>query len=375
MLGANRYEFFILPCGLAFALIYCHPSFATRTSYHNAHPTGWMYGSPVGETPGWASETWFDLEGNHANVWNQDFSMTDRRTGDVYRYKADFEQSSGVANLGHALNTWVALGIEVPYANRNGGIMDDFIDQFHQTINTSRFLRHLNEEFGNSFIIQKNDVDQLATKKAQGVGNVKAQVKFWLLQWRSPTPGVCDCGLAVSAQGKFPTQRRELGLTSGSEDYSGLIHLGVPLWKYVGVWASAGFTKLGPNKTFDGWPRRDWQQMYELSIDLGFSANLGIIAQGRLESPLFMKEYLSFNHQYSEADNQSIERVASGWNSLVRWRGTETIGLRYRWGRGSSISFLLLEDWCLGDADGRGDWNYVTNAPDVALVSQLHFLF
>ncbi len=362
--------------GLGFQLfIIGSQAFATRTSFRNAHPTGWMYLSPVGESPGWSSNSWVNFEVNHANIWNQNFSMTDRRTGDTYSYKADFEQSSAILEIGRALTSWLAVGVEVPYANRNGGFLDDFIDQFHQTVQTSRFLRHLNEEFGNSFIIEKNGIRQLATEKAEGVGSVRAKMKAWIIKWNGSAPGACDCGVAISALAKFPTLKRERGLSSGSNDYSGLLHVGVPLWKYAGAWATAGVTKLGPNETFEGWPRRDWQQMYELTLDLGFDANWGLLLQGRMESPLFMKEHLDYDNVYSDADSQSIDRIASGWNSLVRWRGSQTIGVRYRWGKGSSINLLLLEDWALGDADGRGEWNYVSNAPDVGFISQWHFIF
>lgn len=350
-------------------------AFASRTSYRNAHPIGWMHLLPVGEQPGWSSSAWVNAEMNHANIWNMEFDMTDRRNGNTYTYKADFEQSSIIAELGYALGERLALSFEIPYANRNGGFLDDFIDQFHQLIQSDRFFRHLNEDFDNDYVVRTNNQDNLASGKAQGVGAVKPKLKYWLWQLNSPTPGVCDCGFAISGQVKFPLQARQFGLSSGSNDYTGLAHLGVPLGKYSAAWTTAAFTKLGKNDTFAGWPRREWHQMYELSLDLGAGPRFGLILQARMESPLFMKEHLSYQHTYADEPQQAAERVASGWNSLTAWRGSQSIGLRWRWGEGSQINFLMIEDWAFGSKDRRGEWLYTNNAPDVAFISQWHFVF
>lgn len=348
---------------------------AIQLSYRNAHPIGWMHLLPVGETPGWSTSAWTDIEFNHANIWNMQSDMIDSRTGDVYTYKADFEQSSLTFNMGFALGSKLALSFELPYANRNGGFLDDFIDQFHQNIQSDRFFRHLNEDFGNSFVVQVNGEDRLVTQKAEGLGGAKVKLKWWMWQWKGPTPGVCDCGFALSAQAKFPTQARKFGLSSGNNDYSGLAHLGAPLGKYSAVWTTAAVTRLGPNDTFGGWPRRDWLQMYELSLDLGVGPHFGLLAQARTESPLFMQEHLDFQYTQATEDGRRAERIASGWNALTSWRGSQFLALRWKWGQGNEANFGILEDWGTGRRDGRSDLLYVNNAPDVAFLSQWHFSF
>lgn len=360
---------------IAAPVLFCSLLHAAPISYRNAHPVGWMHLLPVGEPPGWTKRNWLTLELNHANIWNKKFDMNDRRNGNKYTYKADFEQSTAVLSLGHSFSQKLAMAVEVPYGNRNGGFLDKFIDQFHQVINTSRFLRHLNEDNGNEFMIRTNDQDRLATQHGEGVANLKTKLKWWFWQWKSPTPGACDCGMAISAQAKFPTKRRVSGLTSGSNDYSGLVHLGVPLGRFSGLWAAAGVTKLGHNDNLSEWPRREWLQMYELSFDINAYRNLNIIAQARMESPLLMKEYLDYVYSYEGDDNRIAERSASGWNSLVEWRGSQSLGLRWRWKSGGSADFMLIEDWALGSRGRKSDWNYVNNAPDIAFVSQLHFVF
>lgn len=330
---------------------------------------------PVGESPGWSGRAWWNLEVNHANIWNDNFTMSDKRNGDLYTYEADFEQSSAILDMGFQLTPRLAFAVEVPYAYRNGGILDDFIDQFHVAIGASRFRRHFNGYFDNRFMVQTNNEDNLATLRGEGLGSVKAKLKAWLWQWRSPTPGVCDCGLAISGQGKFPVQKRTNALSSGTSDFTGAVHLGFPLGQYSGMWATAAFTKLGPNDTFAGWPRHDWQEMYELSFDFGLDKNFGIILQARAESPLFDNNHLEYQYTTFNDDSQLAERIASGWNSLVYWRGSESLGLRWRWGQGSQINFLIVEDWGLGNKDRRYDMLYVNNAPDVAFVSQLKFVF
>jgi hypothetical protein len=351
------------------------PAHAIRTSYRNAHPVGWMHLLPTGEQPGWSGNAWTSLELNHANVWNMSFTMRDRRTDKLYTYEADFEQSSAIFELGAPLDENFALTVEIPYANRNGGFLDDFIDQFHQAINGDRFFRHLNDQYSNTFSVKTDGEDRLASEHGQGVGNVKAKLKWWLWKWKSWTPGVCECGFAVSEQIKLPTQSRKFGLSSGTNDYSTLFHLGAPMGDYSAIWATAAFTKLGANETFAEWPRRDWAEMYELAIDWGWGEHFGVLLQARAESPIMNRDHLEFEYSYVDQRGQTAERVASGWNSLTAWRGSQALGLRWRWGEGSQFNFLFVEDWGLGDEDDRGDFLYVNNAPDVAFISQWLFIF
>jgi hypothetical protein len=84
---------------------------------------------------------------------------------------------------------------------------------------------------------------------------------------------------------------------------------------------------------------------------------------------------MDFNYTQTEDDSMKAERIASGWNSLTAWRGSQILGARYRWGMGNFINFMIVEDWGTGDRDSRADWLYVNNAPDVAFVSQWHFVF
>jgi hypothetical protein len=242
-------------------------------------------------------------------------------------------------------------------------------------IGSDRFLRNDSPKFGNHFLIQTNGVNDLATEHAEGVGNMKAKLKYWLWQLQSPTPGACDCGLAISGQVKFPTQNELHGLSSGSNDYSGLVHFGIPLGSSSGIWATSAVTKIGTNNLFAGWPSRQWLQMYELSMEIGISENLAFITQARYESPLFNKQYLTFNYTTSTPQDQLEEQVSSGWNALVDWRGSEDIGLSWRWGGGSQVNFLFIEDWGIGGFDQASDGLYINNAPDFQFMTQWHFVF
>ena len=106
---------------LIFALSCSPPAHAIRSSYHNANPVGWMHLLPVGEQPGWSGMAWANLEINHANIWNMQSNIRDKRTNSMYTYKADFEQSSAILELGAPITEELALTAEIPYANRNGG--------------------------------------------------------------------------------------------------------------------------------------------------------------------------------------------------------------------------------------------------------------
>ena len=363
--------------GWAGLLLVVLPSFARAeiTSYHNANPVGWMHMLPVGETPGWTSKTWFNLEINEANIWGTPLTMTDRRNGDTYTYRADFDQTSVIADIGFQLHPRLAFALEIPYANHNSGFLDDFIDQFHVFIQTTRFERNDYPKYQNHFTVTKNGQELLNSNHAEGVGGFKSKMKLWLKQWRGKSKGACECGLALSAQVKFPVQAAAGGLSSGSYDYTGLVHAGIPLWQESGFWFTGGLTRLGKNHLFEGWPMREWVQMYEGTLNLGLSKSWGLLLQMRYESPLFRKEDLDIVYTETDEHNRSIERVNSGWNSLVHWRGSESIGFRYQFANGSQINLLLIEDWGRGKYDSSGAFTYINNAPDVEFITQWHFVF
>jgi hypothetical protein len=360
---------------LIFALMRAELTHAEFTSYHIAHPLGWRHELPVGESPGWSESSWFNLEINEANVWGTPLKMTDKRNGNVYGYQADFEQTSVIANFGWAVTPKIAFGFEVPYANRGGGFLDDFIDQFHSFIQSDRFERNYNSKYGNKFSMTKNGVEQLSTQKAEGVGNFKMMLKYWFLQVKAKNPGVCDCGVSISGQVKFPTQTASHGLSSGTYDYTGMVNFGYPIFDSVGLWFSAALTRVGEDETLKGWPLRHWDQMYEATMNIGLYKALSAVLQVRYESPLMEAEHLEFKYQYHTPTGRAMERVDSGWNSLVYWRGSECVGLKLQWGKGSFADFLFVEDWGKGKYDSSGATTYINNAPDVEFISQLHFLF
>lgn len=350
-------------------------AWASKPSYSVAHPVGWMHALPVGETPGWSGRYWINFEASHANIWNNEFEMTDRRNGNIYTYGADFEQTSLVTDIGFAITPRWSFDIVAPFASRGGGALDDFIDQFHMLIGSERFLRNLNNKFSRDFTVESNSQDQFGDKNWTAVGNLVLKSKLWLWQWRGSQNGSCDCGFSVSGQAKLPLSEARSGMSSGHPDYSMLLHLGTPIGKQSGIWATAAFTALGKNDLFKDWPMRRWAQMYELSMDFAFSEHWGILLQGRVESPLMNKNDLDYNYTTSDPLAQTLYRVASGWNSLVSWRGTESFGFRWRSQGGSQINFLMIEDWWFGGQDSRGDHLYVTNAPDVQFTVQAHTHF
>lgn len=360
---------------LAWMLLVATTANATRTSYHVPHPIGWMHALPAGETPGWHENYWLNFELSHANIWNNEFTAKRNETGRELKYEADFEQSSFILELGKKASEQFMFGIEVPFASRGGGFLDDFIDQFHVLIGSDRFLRPENADFDRSLKIETDDKSQLNSSNLSAVGNVKLKAKWWPWQWTSEQPGACDCGFAISGQVKIPVANGRSGQSSGGFDYSLLAHLGAPFGEQSGVWFTAGFSYLSTNTALSDWPRRKWAQMYELSFDFGITDHWGFVLQGRLESPIMDKGSLAF--EYTETDRLAMakERVASGWNSLVYWRGTQSFGIRWRSFFGTQVSLLMIEDWNYGNPDYRSDHVYVTNAPDVAFVTQVHASF
>jgi len=343
---------------------------ATLDTYYLANPIGWMHQLPGGEQPGWQSSFWINADVTHSNVWNPEIEVQNLITGKKLRYEADFEQTHATLNMGFALTNYLSVSVEAPYTIRGGGGMDHFINQFHIMIGSDRFARsiYLNNRY--SMSLKTEGEQQITHPSAQGVGNIAVKTKLWLLQWKSPTPGMCDCGLSVSLRAKIPLAQPNSGLTSGGVDESALVHLGIPIRKESGMWWTSGLTYTKENKLLTDWPRKEWQVMHELSFDIGVYGGWGIFLSARMESPFMNKTSLGINNPDNLSSEKLIERVGSSWNSLVEWRGSEAFGFRWHSQKGDQIRLLMIEDWTFGHVDDQKDNVSVYNAPDVGFVLQ-----
>lgn len=334
-----------------------------------------MHQLPVGEKPGWSSRRWINFELSQSNVWNNQADYLRPSTGQTLSFGADFEQTTAIMETGVALLSWLALSMEIPFSSRGGGFLDHFIDQFHVVTGSDRFLRNENPFNQNSFTLLTDASSSFRGSSSSGIGNIKVKLKQWW--WKKPGSqiGQCECGLSTQIQAKAPTSSSRAGWTSGDYDYSALLHFGLPFGQHSSFWLSAGTTKLGRNLLLDDWPQKKWAQFYEVSTDFALNAQWGILLQIRMESPIMDRGDLELVNPESDPMDQLRYRTASGWNSLVYWRGSQTFGLRWRDQGGNQINFLLLEDWARGTHDLRKEKLYMTNAPDVALITQFHLNF
>lgn len=342
-------------------------SYAQMTSYHLAHPVGWMYYLPTGETPGWSQKQYINLEFSESNVFNRSAQFTNLRTNETIEYEADFEQTTLILEGGYAFTDDLMVSLELPISYRGGGIFDNVIDEFHQAISSDRFLRQTVAARRNEFNIYQNGGQLIRTNYFSGMlSTIKSKVKYRAIPWKD------EYGLSFSAQLKS-SYGPNSGFNSGGMDFSFLIHAGAPLWQKSGIWFTSGFTKISPNPVFSDWSARQWVQMYELALDLALTDHWGALGYYRMESPLFNAGEFEFQYTTSSAKSQVEERVASGWNSLMYWRGSQGFGGRYRWDDGDQFNFLMIEDWGYGGYDRRHSFFYVNNAPDVAFVLQYHY--
>jgi hypothetical protein len=340
---------------------------AAPTSYRLSHPLTRMHQMPSGEMPGWHSKLWFGYELNWSNIWNAPLEVLNKSTGDTLTYEVDYEEVAAFIDIGWAFSDKWAVALEVPYSYRSGGTLDEFIDGFHVLIGSDRFLRPDYPRNENIFEVTRNGEATYSGPAHSGTGNVKLKTKFWPIQW---TNDACACGFSTTAQLKIPVQDSERGLTSNSYDGSLTAHFGIPIRSQSAFWMSAGMTYLPKNEALDGWPRREWHQFYELSFDMGFTKSWGVILQLRMESPFMNKQNLEIVDDSPSNVQRTLNRVASGWNSLVHWRGSQGFGFRYRSSKTSQAQFLIVEDWAVGNFDEVGDDLYINNAPDVAFLIQ-----
>ena len=346
---------------------------AAPTSFRVAHPIAWMHQLPTGEMPGWDTSAWFQFELSHGNIWNAPIDLLNKNNNDSLYYTADFEQTTAFLELGFALTEWLALSIELPVSYRGGGFLDQIIDSFHIIIGSDRFSRPDFDRHQSNFETSANNTTYLSENSASGFSNVKYKLKLWWWDWGSNK--ACPCGFSTAIHLKQPLTSYKLGLSSGRFDYSLAWHLGLPIGEEGALWISSAATYASSNPALRGWPRRKWNQMYEISTDIGFSDNWGLLLLVRMESPILNKEHLSIIDTGETNQQQLASRIASGWNSLVHWRGSQGLGFRYRFSPTSQINTIITEDWALGQFDERGDRLYTNNAPDVSFVVQYNTSF
>lgn len=339
-------------------------------SYRQQHPLAWMHALPTGEQPGWSRPWWFNFEVSAGNVWNAPLIMNDKRNGREYQYMADYEQANAIVEFGRGFGEWLAVSLEVPYAYRSGGIMDHVIDAFHVLIGNRRFHRNHYPKYQDIFSVETDGVDYYSEDNlADGISNLRLKLKFWLLHWQGTQKESCPCGVSVSSQTKFPVQDEKLGGTTGDVDQSYLLHVGIPLFSASGLWLTAGYTKLGDNPAMNDWPRKKEILMYEGNFDFSLTQNWGLVMSARAESPFLDIRHLDFYDTSSDPKIMRSNRSASGWNSLVYWRGTESIGVRYRAQGGNLWQLLIAEDWGIGPYDAIDDF-YSNGAADINFIMQ-----
>ncbi|MCB0340940.1 MAG: DUF3187 family protein [Pseudobdellovibrionaceae bacterium] len=376
MISTQKLHRFILLAFVGFALFFGENSFAVvPTSYRVAHPIGGMHMLPPGEVPGWDNNFWLVYEMSHANIWNAPFTMENLKTGDTLTYTADYEQSYGNLEIGGAITPKIGLSFELPYAYRAGGGLDHMIDAFHLLINSDRYNREFYSTNQMNFSITKNGEEQIVPGSYnEGSGNFKTKLKIWWWKNLGKTKGSCPCGFATSFHVKAPTTTTPSAWTSGTFDYTFMMHLGIPMGSASAFWWTSSVTHLGENILFEDWPRNDWPQMHEMSYDFAIDKNWGFLMQIRMESPLFDGNQLAIVDSTASEKEFILHRMASGWNSLIHWRGSQSLGFRYR-STNSQLNMLFLEDWGPGTYDENGDDTYVTNAPDVGVALQYAFSF
>lgn len=360
---------------IVFAFVYSRQSHAFQpTSLHQPHPLGWMHYLPVGEQPGWQGEKWAFVELSNSNVWSAPLKMKNSKTGDIYQYRADYEQISAIAEIGSAVNKKLAVSMELPFAYRAGGMMDGMIDSVHDQLGTRTFNREMYGRNEYHYSIKTNGKEYVTDGPLKSLSNIKPKIKYWFRQ-SSSKKNSCPCGLAVSAQLKIPMINDSYGSANSKLEPSLLFHYGAPMWTQSAVWFTAALTKSGSSPQLPNWPTEKVHQMYELSFDLGITNKWGVLFQARMDSPFLDAKQVEYVDSTNSTNSRDYvrARAATAWNSLVRWQGMEAAGVRYR-DKKTQVNFLIAEDWGSGNYDAA-DNIYSNNAPDINFVLQTAVTF
>ncbi|MCM2280750.1 MAG: DUF3187 family protein [Bdellovibrionaceae bacterium] len=338
----------------------------------HSHFLDWMYQLPVAEAPGWTSPVWMDVQASESNVWNRPMQVLDRDTGRVFEYEADYQASIVVLDAGIQVLEDLAFSVELPYLRRHSGSSDQFIEDWHQTFGFYNYLRSGTPDNRARVRVAVDGQETFEDNSpADGLSSVKLKLKYRVLGSDSS----CPCGLAFSVQANLPVNGSRRALSSGSESYSWLAHAGIPVGSESGLYFTSGFSLLGDNPVFGDWPLHKAVAMADFSMDLGVGGGWGFLASFTGYSP-WMKSRFDFLPDVTDRHPVRDQRIASGYNSLFRWRGYQNYGFRYRWGPvGSQFSLFIFEDFGFGDYDGRKDITYNNNSPDVLIGTQLSLRF
>lgn len=337
-------------------------SWAWESSYYLQHPLTWASLLPTGESPGWKTNSWTQVELSEANVWNTDIKLYNYQSEKYIKYVADFEQTSLVLEYGRAINSQWAHSLVLPITYRGGGFLDHFIDQYHIFIHSQRMNRDEYPENRFRLDMSVDDVSLFSTSKRLGVGNVKYKLKYWPWQIKG---NACACGFSTSLQIKAPVDSYKNGFTTGEFDYTSLSAIGIPLGNLSAIWFNFALTYVSKNRLTEDWSFRQWHQMYELSIRWGLNSKWNIPLHLRMESPFVRKDYLALVNDTDESYEKYTQRVGASWQSLTQWRGSESIGIQYLASDTQKWDFTLVEDWGFGRYNNTSSRVYLNNAPDV----------
>lgn len=326
------------------------------------HPLDWQHMLPTGESPGWRSDSWVEFEAIEANYWAATATFRNKKTNKELTFTADYEQTSVFVELGKALSKKFAVAIEVPYAGRSEGTTTDrIINDFHELLHFDDFGRTLHPYGQKIFETSTNGVRRGPYEAPSGFGNIKLKLKYWPIQWKRNT------GLGFSFQVKVPTENEQKGMTSGYFDYSGLMNAAFPMGAKSTFYTTLGVTYAEKNWMFNDWPRNKFLYLIDFTFDVGISEKWGVILDFSFRSPFMKRKDIEIEYSTSTAKEQAYEKLASGYNSLVEYRGSQMIGVRRNFGKNNVWLAYFLEDWGPGDRDNNHDMVYSSGQPDFGI--------
>lgn len=326
------------------------------------HPYDVMHQLPRAESPGWLSEKWIALDSNLSNTWNRPIVIQHFPTGRLFEYTADFEQVMESLELGYEVLSDLALVGEATFVSRSGGILDRWIDDFHQTVHMARFRRRDYPENRVNFSVSDGRATHRQSDQS-GLANWNLGFKWWLHQFKKKR---WTDGVAVKLRHKFSATEGATGITSGGEDTSFSAHLGYPFYALNTFHASVGHTWVGKNEFFENWPRRPQVWMYDLGLRIGFSESWALVLSHGGQSPILEKTDIEYVITSSEANESGTYRIDPGWSSLIEGRTQQTVALQWQWSETQLVSAYFTEDFDFGQTDIVGNWLYMSGAPDVS---------
>ncbi|MEW5854451.1 MAG: DUF3187 family protein [Myxococcota bacterium] len=303
---------------------------------------------------GSVAHPWLRAERNVGNIWNSETHLS-LGSGRRALHMVDGQQESLVLDAGIPVGRFLALGVRGGMSRMwGGGPVDQSIEDFHRQFDFYNFSRH-HAPANRTSIILESDGKRLLTWHGNVAYLQNVVLTTYLRALENRTTRVM-----VRSDVRVPTGdiSRALGLLRPEAA------VGISVWRRfrrVLAFHLAGAAIWHGNRELAGLKVEEVQLDGEVSLELRLSPWLSLVAEDKLQSPLFQR---TKTHVLAQ---DSLPLRATAWNGYFTPVNIITGGARLRLPDGTHLSVFVGEDFMFCTACWRERYSRETNSPDISL--------